>query len=197
MFESDFYGSCLPFLYASVILYPFLLGYFMFRKSTGILCLDFVSITGTTNPFFKHDKYVVHLKEFADELNDADDDKPAQHDFETLYKHYNARDDPHMKVTSELMKRIVEWKRLNHYDRVVIFYYTNCHSNWIEAGLNSRNDCINTLAISSLYGKFFPNRKFIDCQTKNDTRRYNRSERLLSAVLREDYKIEQIIELIV
>ncbi len=206
------YYYILPVVYLSLIIYPFVFGKGLFDEKKGILCLDFVSKTGTNNPFFKHDHYLVNLKEFnrheadkayfdskksnaeqTNETNQITNDierlnkelnnkNKDQNEFVKFNKHFKKMKTDSIDVMNDLLYEIEKWKDLKKYDSVHIFYYSNCFSSIIDNNINNKQFDIHTHNISSIYGSMFPNQKYINVIDKNK-KAGNKCQQLLSTVL--------------
>lgn len=174
------YEFVLPFVYTFLIVSPWVFDRFLFKQKKAVLCLDMVSLTGATNPMFKHDKVVLNLKTLNQE-SEHNNYLPVN-EFQELNKHYNTMNDSSTDILNDIKKAVISFKKSYKYDKIEIIYYTNSFASLIEKVLCSKRHRINTNAVSVLYGNNFQNQKYI--KSEPEEKQYNRSEKLFNTLIK-------------
>jgi hypothetical protein len=152
-----------PFAYTFLILYPFVWGHGLFKKRKYVLCLDVISMTGTTNPFYKSDKYKFDVISYHHENpkeNVSSVIKP--HDIFNSFQNcvFKSKDQSVQDVLIDLKVYIEHFKKKHKYDEMHVFYYTNLFSDVIESTLSKGRQII-LHNISNIYGQNHRNQKFV------------------------------------
>jgi hypothetical protein len=143
----------LPFIYTGLILYPFLLGYGMFRKNKSLpfskmlVFVDFNKSTDNTNIFYKDNMFTLNV-----ECNLLAD----QYDYETLCKFRNL-EIKFCDVQTEVNKLVSVLRLLskkNAYDTVVCIVSSNCYNLLVDEILE-QDDVVKSFNIINSYGAVF------------------------------------------
>jgi hypothetical protein len=170
----SFIPTALPFIYTGLILYPFFLGYGMFRKdksspfSKMLVFIDFNKSTDNTNIYYKDNMFTLNV-----ECNLLID----QYDYETLCKFRNL-EIKFCDVQTEVNKlvsvlRLISKK--NEYDTVVCIVSSNCYNLLVDEILE-QDDVVKSLNIINSYGAVFekeaniPMNKYTNEKTEREKR---------------------------